>query len=136
MDSGNNAREAGRLADKALQTGRDAVEAAQGYASAARRTGQAAAHSIRSHVDDALEFSEHAQRTATAALDASRAYARHAVDAAGRRAGHVGARLGRAGSQGARYVADQPVRAAFVLAAGAAVLAALALLALNTKNRR
>ena len=135
MDS-NKLEEPARLADQAMQTGRDAIEAAQGYASAARRTGQAAAHSIRNQMDDALEFSEQAQRTANAALDASRAYARHAVDAAGRRAGHIGDRISQAGNQGVRYVADQPVRAALVLAAGAAVLAGLALLTLHAKGRR
>ena len=68
-----------------------------------------------------------AKEKARSAIAAGHAYARDAVNAAGQQLSDAKVQLNRAAEQGAAYVAQQPVRAMMVAAAGGALLGALRL---------
>ena len=127
----------------ATQTGLDGVEAVQGYARGATQAAHDARHSIRSHAEDAKRtvvgpaqgFANEAERTASAAADTGRAYARQAINAAGRKIGGVSARADQIRKKGAAYVMDQPVRSVFMSAVGAAAITALLIAAMRGGRR-
>ncbi|MEJ8827166.1 hypothetical protein WKW80_35150 [Variovorax humicola] len=78
----------------------------------ARKTAEAAANTV-----------EGAKRTARAAVDTGRAYAKDAVDAAGKAIGKAKTRANRLTSQTSEYVVGQPMRAVGIAAAAGFLLA-------------
>ncbi len=69
------------------------------------------------------------------AMQTARTYAKDGADAASRKMQELKGQIGNVRRQGEQYVADQPVRAAWIAAAGGAVLTAL-LVSLMRGNRR
>ncbi len=69
------------------------------------------------------------------AMQTARTYAKDGADAAGRKMQELKGQIGNVRRQGEQYVADQPVRAAWIAAAGGAVLTAL-LVSLMRGSRR
>jgi ElaB/YqjD/DUF883 family membrane-anchored ribosome-binding protein len=135
-----------QLAEEARQTGRDAVEAAQGYAAEARRVGAEAVESIRPSLEDARAtgregldtvrgLANDARDIAGDAAATGRAYAKDAVNAAGRKLHDAKDQFDHARQACVQYIADEPVKAALISAAAGAVLTTLALSLLRGRRR-
>jgi len=136
-----------QLADDARQTGQDAVEAAQVFASNTATVASHAAHSIRSvaqdakatgkeALDSAAEVADEARQVASDAARTGRAYAKAAVNSTGRRMGHWKERVADANESCARFVAEEPVKALWITAIASSLLTALAMTALRGSSRR
>ena len=126
------------IADETRQTASDAFTAAQGYARESGRIGREGMHSIRATLEDARDTGSEAldtvaglsNDTAEIVKDAaatSRAYARNAVNASGRKLRDWKGQVEHARESCKQYIADEPVRASLVAAAGGAVLMTLLL---------
>ncbi|WP_218511625.1 hypothetical protein [Variovorax sp. dw_308] len=136
----------GQLADDARQTGRDAADAAQAFATNTASVASHAAHSIRSvaqdakaagnkALDDAAEVADEAKTVATDAARTGRAYARAAVNSTGRKMVDWKERVANANESCARFVADEPVKALWITAIASSLLTALAMTALRGSRR-
>lgn len=126
------------IADEARQTASDAFVAAQGYARESGRIGREGLQSIRATVEDARDTGSEAMDTVAGlandtaeivkdAANSSRAYARNAVDATGRKLHDWKSQVSHARESCTQYIADEPVRASLIAAAGGAVLMTLML---------
>jgi ElaB/YqjD/DUF883 family membrane-anchored ribosome-binding protein len=131
-----------QIAEEARQAGRDAVQAVQGHVHEANQIGRDAVQAIRPNVEDARQTAREAVDTAKGvasdaqdiASDAARtgrAYARDAankaVDKASSKFNDFRQQVGQARDNCAQYIADEPVKAALISAAGGAALTVLLL---------
>lgn len=134
------------LANELKQTGQAAADTAKNIAEASKSIGTDAINSVKSSADDAKQlgrdavdlaaaYAHEAAETGSDAVDTGRAYAKDAVNAAGRKIRDLRGQLHATRERGEQFVADQPVRAALIAAAGGAVFTAL-LLSLMRNSRR
>jgi ElaB/YqjD/DUF883 family membrane-anchored ribosome-binding protein len=91
--------------------------------------GHDAASAARSYVRDA-------RQTGKDAIETGRAYAKDAVNAAGKKVADIKDQLSTARKQSEQYIMDQPVRATLIAAAGGAVLTALLVSFMRKSDRR
>lgn len=124
------------IAEETRRTAHEANEALHGHAAEAQQIGQAAAGSMRSSLEDASQTGAEALDTARGvaadlrerAQDAARtgkAYAQNAVNAAGRRLTTWQDQVADAQASCTRYIAQEPVKATLIAAAGGALLTGL-----------
>lgn len=124
------------LADEALNTGRDAVDAASGYASEAKAIGRSTVQGLRLNAEDARATGSEALDTAKGiasdvgdvandAVKTGRFYVRDAVQSASQKVTALRDKAITAKSDCERFVGDQPGKAVLIAAAGGAVAAML-----------
>ena len=134
------------LAEDARQTGREALEAAHGFAQEGTQIGNDTAQSIRSNLEDAKAIGLQAADTvaglasdmrgiARDAADTGKAYVKGAVNATGQKMRDLKSKATQVRADAEQYIADQPVRSMLVAAAGGAVAMALLLLLLRESRR-
>jgi len=142
----DNVKTPSQLADEARQTGRDALQAVQGYAQESGRIGRDAALSIRSSVEDAKEvglqaagtvagLSNDAKDIARDAASTGKAYAKDAVNATGRKIRDFRGHVTHAKESCEQYVAEQPVRASLIAMAAGALVTSLLLSVVRGRRR-
>ncbi|MDM0042003.1 hypothetical protein QTH89_01000 [Variovorax sp. J22G21] len=107
-----------QLADEASATANEAIDSARNFAQASKGIAADAVSSLRGSAQDARQVGQ------------------DVVDAAGRKIDDIKAQVDSARRQGEQYVADQPVRAALMAAAGGAVLTALLISWMRGGRRR
>lgn len=134
------------LAEELKETGLAAADSAKNIAQASKGIGEDAIASVKSSVDDARQLGRDAasaaaayardvKRTGDEAADTGRAYARDAVNAAGRKIRDLRGHIEATRERSEQFVAEQPVRATLIAAAGGALFTAL-LLSLMRGSRR
>ena len=142
----DNVKTPAQPADEARRVGRDGAEAAQGYAPEARRVGADAMQSIRPSIEDAKATGREGLDTMRGiggdardiggdAPATGRAYAKDAVNAAGKKLHDAQGRMQRTRDACTQFIADEPVKAALVAAASGAVLTTLLMSALRGRRR-
>lgn len=125
------------IADETRELGRDAAQAARGYAAEAGQVGRDAARSIRPSIDDAIATGREAADTARGVagdakaiaadtLTLGRSYAKNAADQASRVIDDARAKLRQQSDVCVQFVRTEPVKAT-LYAVGAGALAAMLL---------
>lgn len=134
------------IANETRELGRDAAQAARGYAAEAGEVGRDAARSIRPSIDDAVTTGREAADTfkgvasdakaiASDTLNLGRAYARDASHAANRVINDARDTLRRQGEDCVTFIRTEPAKAT-LYAIGAGAIAAMLLGSMLRGNRR
>ncbi|AMM25710.1 hypothetical protein [Variovorax sp. PAMC 28711] len=125
------------IADETRELGRDAAQAARGYAAEAGQVGRDAARSIRPSIEDAIATGREAADTVRGVtgdakaivadtLTLGRTYAKDAADRASRAIDDARAKLRQQSEDCAQFIRAEPVKAT-LYAVGAGALAAMLL---------
>ena len=142
----DNVKTPSELADELKETGLAAADSAKNIAEASKNIGADAISSVKSSAEDAKQlgrdaasaagaYAREAAATGSDAVDSGRAYAKDAVNAAGRKIRDLRGQLQATRERSEQFVADQPVRAALIAAAGGAVFTAVLLSLLRGPRR-
>ena len=86
--------------------------------------------------DAASDYADDAKDTARSAVESTKAYAKSAVSAASRKFDDVRGQVEEVKQKSTAYIADEPVRAVMIAAAGGALLTALFLVAMRGGGSR
>lgn len=136
LNPSNEIKSPAELAEEAKQVGQDAVHAAQGYVSVARDIGNDARDAVRPSLQDAKfaagELGDAAKGLANDAKDVAgdaaatgRAYARGAARVASKKMADLRGQVDQLQQDCTRYIAQEPVKATLISAAGGALLMGL-----------
>ena len=123
----DEARQLDRIAAEARRVGAEAVQSIRPSIEDAQATGREGLDTLRGIAGDARDIAGDAAAT-------GRAYAKDAVNAAGKKLHDAEGRVQRARDACTQFIADEPVKASLIAAASGAVLTTLLMSALRGRR--